>query len=119
MRNKEKIIEVLMGAKALIEKGWCQNRSSENKDGMWAHPRDKKACRWCASAALSTALINVDPDYQLVFWNKICTHFTSSNKITGLISHWNDAPSRKKEDILAALNKSIAALETAKNSVPI
>lgn len=97
-------IEILKGARALIEKGWCQGRYATDTNGAPASERSDNAVCFCISGAL--------------FRLGAGAGAPASYAVRAAIDYaylvaWNDKRGRTKEQVLAAFDKAIAA-ESAK-----
>jgi hypothetical protein len=93
--------EVLIQAKAIIERGWCQGTYAIDNDG---HPVDfdsQKAVAWCIRGA--TCLIAPDG-----YHNRYGAHELIKSITITPISQWNDEPGRTKEEVLDVLTQAIA-----------
>ena len=88
----ELIRDVLIEARALIEKGWCQFRSF-TIDGIITSFCSSGAIRFAGERFLNS----------LVF-----ERFRLANNMSSVIPDWNDHPSRTKQEVLDAFDKAIA-----------
>lgn len=93
--------EVLIGALALIEKGWCQGSPAKNEAGDEVWFNDPTATQFCLIAAISkTVGTNQDLRRYLLPLEK----FLPKNKWPW---SWNDEPGRTKEEVVDLFRKAI------------
>lgn len=99
-------VDVLMEARAYIEKGWCQDALALAHDGkhlpvgssVWSQALDPNAAQWCALGALIRAADGPNP-------------YGSSTllaRVVGDIVGFNNAPSRTQSEVLDAFDRAIA-----------
>lgn len=81
------ISRVLLDARALIEIGWCQN-----------------AIRYGDAVCMRGAIESVDAPFGA---KHLALDELKAAIGGGLISVWNDAPERSKEEVLAAFDRAI------------
>ncbi len=100
-------IEVLKGARKLLERrgAWGQGENARDKTGRVILPTSPDAVRFCLNGALMRAAgSNCTAKYDA---------HARLEKVLGLeldeesLTDWNDANSRRKHQVLAALDKAI------------
>lgn len=94
--------EILIAAKANIEKGWCQGVPAIDAYGNPVLPGAESACAFCILGALRRAggfTGAVDARNAIA---ELVPH--------GLVANWNDTAGRTKEEVLALFDKAIARL---------
>jgi len=99
-------VEILKGAKALLEtKGWTQGAYARGKSGRVVKQPRNAVC-FCGIGAISVAAGgNTDDDLGYDAYKAL-------ERIVGSgFPHYNDAPGRTKEEVLAVFDKAIAAEE--------
>lgn len=101
MSNKE-FIRKLRRARQLLQKGWIKNDWAKDKDGSSVHERSRHAVCWCLMGALHRA--GLEP-LQYVMVNRYNQDMN--------VAVWNDSWRRTKEQVLACIDNSIAALKKA------
>lgn len=94
--------EVLVKARALVEKGWTKDAYARDSSGDRVPYYDFTACQWCMVGAVDAA-----DDIRLRFSAKDILR----RVIGGQISAFNDAPSTTHADVLAAFDRAIAECE--------
>ena len=101
----ETVKEVLVKARALIAKGWCQGAVSRSGDGTEVPHLSDLACSWCIVGAVCAVGKTSAPALDAL------------RRVTGVrngyLDNWNDAPERTQADVLAAFDETIARLEGA------
>ena len=109
--------EILTSARAFIERGWTQGALARNRQGMRCSAimeRDE-ACAWCAVGALDAGAYELfgRVDHagiplaaltlkEVIFPEKPANHY---------LSDFNDAPERKKEEVISVYDKAIERLK--------
>ena len=92
-------LKLLIDARALIEKGWCQRAFAKNKYGIKVTPHDPSAVCFCMVGAIKR------------FWSsqeyKACLCLADFTRPHSLLS-WQDAPGRTKAEVLEVYDKAIA-----------
>jgi hypothetical protein len=53
-------VNVLRTARALIERGWCQDDCAQTAEGVGTYGANPAACRWCSCGALQAQSLNSD-----------------------------------------------------------
>ena len=118
-------VNILKGAKALVEKGWVQNAFAVTKEGFTVGPVDGNACKWCITGAIWAAMFDHNPGKDI---KKVHYGTKRRYQIEGMIIDandidctrqgrmrallwWNDDRERTKEDVLKALDKTIEEVE--------
>lgn len=95
--------EKLREARALIERGWCQDDPAQDANRNLVCETDPDACRFCAFGAMS----RVDPlgcaDFAL-------TQSARRKGYAGYIA-FNDTPGRTQSEVLALFSEAIALAE--------
>lgn len=88
--------EILVKARALVERGWVQGRFSRMKRG--------KEC-FCAVGAICRAAGEAQACHRLGALKAVEDEIPQEL----LLSQWNDAPGRTQAEVLAAFDKAIQA----------
>lgn len=95
MKREMNAVDILRGARALIEKQWCQGYDTYG---------------YCVITALGYSERRLNAPYAE------CQAARGALRIAidahlhcGIIFRWNDAPERTKEDVLAAYDRAITA----------
>ena len=93
--------EVLVKARGLIVKGWCQGVEARDKNGNEVHVNSPEACSWCAVGAIKAAA----SDYG--------EYINSLLKVKGValcitIPSWNDQDNQTKAEILSVFDDTIS-----------
>lgn len=98
--KEQQFIEKLREARALIEHGWTQ--SVYARDAYLRHVAidSPKAVCFCLAGALRRVGLQPSVNYKSYFKGE-----------PGVLTTWNDAPERTKDEVLACLDNSIAALQ--------
>ena len=113
MKYQTQVLNILIGAKALILKGWCKNWSAVTCTGANVSPYDKRAVRWCLGGAIFVAgrlFVNADSGCDPVvqearrILEKIL-HYSCS------IERFNDE-AKTKEEVVRALTEAISYVES-------
>lgn len=107
---KINIIPVLKRAKQLlIKKGWGQKCFAKFGNGQpcW-DPTDTRACNFCLSGVLAAASKSLDKNEAIILNREL--RKTIGLGIGEWISSWNDDISRTKEEVIKAIDDTIARL---------
>ena len=94
--------DVLIKARALIVKGWCQGISAANKDGDEVWPKEHEACYFCATGAIIAVTDRV------AIKDKAVSRLAKQTRCN--VPVWNDAKGRTKRQVLALYTRAIKAL---------
>ena len=100
--------DLLLSARSLVERGWCQGASAASRDGRHVDPWDPLAERWSVIGAL------------IAVWAKwrgaggsrsaILAFQRGNVALLGAIDDvpqmWNDAPGRTLDEVLSALDRA-------------
>ena len=101
---------LLLKAKAkLDEDSWIQGFSALTKNGEMVSTSDRRACKFCASGALSS--VASTPKYGLVAFIEAAEFLDDAviGKYKGDIVSFNDAKGRKLEQVLKIFDRAAAA----------
>ena len=107
--------DILVKAQKLIEQGWCQGEFARDENDESVSPYSEKACSWCASGAIKTAIISYhhtspNPYHLLkeIISNKPIEYSTIIFNDSDAIAAFNDHPKTTQNDILELFDKAIA-----------
>jgi len=106
MTQQEQVIDALVRARGLVERGWCQGLHATDSDGRPVFWRDHRAERYCAIGAIYTT---PDPRVRM----RCVVHLRKAIGGEGDVSGWNDAPERTQADVLALYDRAIALAREA------
>ena len=107
--------EILASARAFIKRGWTQGALARDWHGMKCSAIDEdEACAWCVAGALDAGTYELFgrldhagvPLAELTLREVVFPDQPASHHL----SDWNDAPERKKEEVLAAFDDGIGRL---------
>lgn len=101
--------EILIAARALIEKGWCQGALARTADGvklLGGSIREDncqldEACSWCMVGAIAAA----SPDHDTEPANELLAEVVGMNNFG--LGTWNDRSWRTQAQVLEAFDKAI------------
>jgi hypothetical protein len=99
--------DILVEARDLIEKGWCQGDGARGATGKVVRPLDPDAVCFCAVGAIDR-VCEGDDLLREEAWHRL--RLGIFGDIRGPIVKWNDAPERTKPEVLAAFQKAIDSL---------
>lgn len=104
MNNTEKVLRYM---KKLIAKGWTRKTFARTVNGAKVAPTDHRAARFCLLGARDCA------EAALGIWDDEA--MTPISECIGdvHIARYNDAPGRKKSDILKVIDCAIKKAKTA------
>ena len=110
---KTNALLILKEARALVEKGWTQNAEARNKRGAECSKLDRHACAWCITGAMDAVSYKRFTLASLDWQEAVRAIRIAINRDVEytFLSDWNDAPGRKKEEVLAVFDKAIESLE--------
>lgn len=99
---------VIEETRRLIEFGWCRGSDARDATGAAVAPGDPSATEWSLLGALG--LVAADGDVAL---EELATALAALAELIAdpSLSHWNDQPSRTKEEVLATLARAHTTLE--------
>ncbi len=110
------VLKVLETARALIEKGWTQRVAAADKHGRQVDVISEKATCFCTVGAIHRASADLDlPSSSATLAKRVLRQSFSRIIVVnhviddGLII-FNDAPGRKKEEVLSLFDAGIATL---------
>lgn len=100
--SKKTTLQVLMEARALIEKpeNWCKYDSAIDEDGVPCGPSYYAAAKWCVMGAVRKFSESED---QIIIAARIFSNVVGYSPV----GDWNDAPERTHAEVLAAFDKAI------------
>lgn len=100
---------ILKRTKEYLKKGWCQHSLAMTKDDKAVTVHDPEAIKWC----LIGAIFRASDDIRNEFPETRCHDRAPMSIIASLIKEpvptWNDAPGRRKEDVLKLIETAISA----------
>ena len=97
--------EVLVEARALVEKGWVQGASAVDENGNKVKPSAQSACRWCATGAVSAIS---DIHYSRAI--HALANFIESKRLNGsssIVLGFNDKLGQTQDAVLEVFDKAI------------
>ena len=105
--------DILMGARALIRKGWCQHNNAEDQDGDGVEVSHKFAKKFCPHGALCRVAGSANP---VTWYEGVLEAFSAFRHAIGDvdIATWNDRKDRTKAQVLEAFDKAIQEAERTK-----
>ena len=99
---REQVIDALVRARELVERGWCQGWFARDADGVEVSFASQSACRFCAIGAIRRVADIPDGN------NGIGLLFRAGGLTALDLAAWNDAPERTQADVLALYDAAIA-----------
>ncbi len=105
--------QLFIFARKTVENGWIQGALAMDGGGGDTLPTDPKAISWCALGAFQANCVDKDfaPCGGYLYF-KAQELFRKVNNIH-IISEWNDAEGRTKEEVLQAFDNVIEYLEAS------
>ncbi len=107
--------QMLLAARARLERGWCQWDHALNADGDAVEPWSLAACRWSIGGSLSAVWQEWRSDgspAELV--SRGFRRAVDAVRATiGDTIAWNDAPERTQVEVLAALDRALVLAQSA------
>lgn len=79
-----------------VKRGWCRGASAKDALGIVVDPTSSHAIQWCTYGAICAAYPE-DPEKRSGVVSRL------SEKVTGMIPEWNDAPGRTQRQVVALL----------------
>jgi len=104
------VLQILQGARRLIEMGWCQGAMARDADGRAVDPGSPTAIQFDPLGAIERAVLDLfrgDGRYLVQNYYKGFFAIASGLHTRAAIALWNDDPARRKEDILARFDLAI------------
>ena len=108
------LIDDLTNTRSFVERGWTQHTLSVDADGRTADPSSPEAKKWCLDGALYAAVPDLSGNN---FQDKLARRHQAREAITQAtddldsIDQWNDKRGRTQEQVLAALDQTVAYCE--------
>lgn len=106
MKVEDDMKQVLIKARALIEKGWCQGHST-TYNGNFIPQDDQLADAFCATAAVHRACKD---NYNLYDSKDVINYIKMVNKLDQPLMVYNDCIAKNKQEIIALFDKAIDSL---------
>jgi hypothetical protein len=99
-------VDVLMEARAYIEKGWCQAAYARTLDGRFVDPTKDEAATRCARGAIlaGTGVFGSTPEGL----DAIRLLAKAARVRADNLSYWNDDSRRTQNQVLKAFDRAIA-----------
>ena len=102
--------QILVKARALIERGWTQNTAARNADGDHVAATSRHACRWCATGALYVVYESI-PEWRedpkpAEARDLVRAAIPNRNDYETIVG-FNDADNTTQADVLAVFDKAI------------
>jgi len=91
LESKERLRQMLVSARNLLQSGWCQ------------HVLHQAGDKHCALGALR---VSADNPYHELYG---CWHLEQTAGITNIVD-WNDAPGRTQQEVVELFDRAIAGL---------
>jgi hypothetical protein len=106
--------EILVGARALVDQGWCQGVDARDAHGDRCAPWHREARAWSVLGAL-VASEGEEPDVRAHAAASIAelghaVALLADAAETSSLQAWNDAPGRTVEEVLGAFDRALARL---------
>src|SRR6266404_5082475 len=111
IREAQRVVESLTAAKAIIQKGWAQENDAVDKSGKPVPTDSKFAIRFCPGGAIDRVL----PGRSIVVTNlrEVVRGYFEKMVRTADLARWNDAPRRKKPEVIKAFAGAILLAKAA------
>lgn len=104
------VADILDGAAALVERGWCQNANARDANRDRVYINDPGACAWCASGGIMRAAIDLG-------WSGETFEFLTTDARAELRAHidapvetWNDQDRQTSANVAATIRAAAAAV---------
>jgi len=108
--------EILMGAQALLQKGWCQKTLARDDAGQVTYYAGPDAVTFCMAGALFRAAYPEENEQNVIDAQR-CLAKTISHDLVGdemaMLSVVNDADTTTQEQVLGWVKKAIQEWEPA------
>ncbi len=99
--------ELLLHARAKIEKGWCQHSEAQGADGCSVSPDSAEAVAFCILGAIPGHVIPL-------LRTALRARLGCPPWIPVSLAHYNDATERTKDEILSLFDEAITLAEEPK-----
>lgn len=120
-RERRSVINALKKARQAIEKGWAQGAEARNANGLETSVDSREACNFCSLGAIGKSTLHLRGPVGQDATNELAVDVKSWSQKYGkdyyldwpatTITDWNDDPSRKKSQVIAMFDRTIARLE--------
>jgi hypothetical protein len=103
-------VDILLGARHLIEAGWCQGATATDAQGRAVDPSFPTAVMFDPLGAIERAVLNLfqgDDRYWVQNYYKGFYTIAAGLHTHAAIAAWNDDPLRRKAEILASFDLAI------------
>lgn len=101
MADTSTLITDLKIVRALIQQGWTQGTYAKNGKNQSCFPRDPHAVSWCLLGACARTRNEINTTFVL-------QAILRRRGVNPLLSAWNDAEHRTKQEVLDLINEAIA-----------
>jgi hypothetical protein len=95
-------IGVLIKARRLLRKGWCQGAAARTKYGQACPGRSEHACEWCMDGSLWASCGPYSTELRASCERMIL----QANRLRDIVKS-NDKPRTKKEDVIRWMTNAI------------
>ena len=112
MADPTQISEALRAARELLAAGWCQGHFARDNTDYPVHYTDSAAVSYCLLGACALVVLGEHSDYDQnhPLIKEIGIALRQATKLH--VIDWNDTPGRTQAEVLAAVDATIARLET-------
>jgi hypothetical protein len=109
LEPEEIAVALVLDARELIERGWCQSAPAVNQTGRAVEPTSTHARKWSALGALIAAYRSYAP-YETAARSAFALARRALAHRGGDLIAWNDEPSRTRTEVLAAFQSAVEGL---------
>jgi hypothetical protein len=107
-------VELLRRACELVRSGWSQHADARTAEGAEAQPWRETAVAWSLLGALVAALEERSDRGRELPLDDLAAALNELAEVIDddSLAHWNDEPSRTKDDVTGALEAAISSAES-------
>jgi hypothetical protein len=106
LEPEEIAVALVLDARELIERGWCQSTPAVSETGRAVEPTSTHARKWSALGALIAAYRSYAPQ-ETVARSAFALARRALAHGAGDLTAWNDAPGRTRKEVLAAFRGAV------------
>lgn len=110
--------QMLCEAYELVLSGWCQGTDAQDELGRTIEPSSAFARRWSAVGALERVWRRLPGDDDLVIEAFGRANLALTGAVRDVPQQWNDSQERTKDDVLVALDKARALVQSPDGREP-
>lgn len=116
MRQEDQVLPVLTKVRENLQRGWTQNTMARTAKNRIVNSTDANAARWCLLGACYQATGNIKLRQTVLesIADVIGGDYFSDESLIEVLTKFNDADSRKKQEVIGVVDKAMRRLVPVK-----